>query len=161
MCARIAEKFEAVSLWAGQRVLMAKNNARGIFFKAPGADKTAASATLVRAGNRKFLRVCVKRRRSILDDQVLRFPILERGGGAGIDIVAGAVTGIFAALFDGDEIGGVGVVILLLHFRGNFVVGLGEDILKWRELRIVAECAKRENLGHEISDSNFEYNGNI
>src|SRR5882757_7935944 len=161
MGARVAEKFEAVSLWAGQRVLMAENNARGIFFETTGADKAAASAPFSRARHCEFLRVRVKRRQRILGDQVLRFPIVERGGGAGINIVARAVTGIFAALFDGDEIGWVGVVIFLLHFHGNFVVGLSEDVLKWRELRIVAECAKRENLDHEISDSNFKYNGNI
>src|SRR5256885_15282935 len=161
MCARVAEKFEAVSLWTGQRVLMTENNARGIFFETPRTNKSAARAPFSRARHGEFLRVRVKRRRSILSDQVLRFPIVERGGGAGINIVARAVTGIFAALFDGDEIGRVGVVIFLLHFRRNFVVGLGEDVLKWRELRIVAECAKRENLGHEISKSNFEYNGKI
>src|SRR5256885_6881021 len=161
MCARIAEKFEAVSLWAGQRVLVAENNARGIFFETPRTDKSAARPPFSRARHGEFLRVRVKRWRSILRDQVLPFPILERGGGAGIDIVARAITGIFAPFFDGDQIGRVGVVIFLLHFRRNFVVGLGEDILKWRELRIVAECAKRENLGHEISKSNFEYNGNI
>src|SRR5882757_5613164 len=99
MCARVAEKFEAVSLWTGQRVLVAENNARGIFFKTPRTDKSAARAPFSRARHSEFLRVRVKRGRSVLRDQILRFPILERGGGAGIDIVARAVTGIFAALF--------------------------------------------------------------
>src|SRR5438876_4689088 len=104
MCARVAEKFEAVSLWAGEGVLMAENNACGIFFKTAGADKSAASAAFRSAGNRKFLRVGVEGRRGVLDDCVFRFPVFEGGGGARINVVAGAVAGIFASFFDGDKI---------------------------------------------------------
>ena len=48
------------------------------------------------------------------------------------------------------------VVILLLHFRGDFVVRLREDALKRRDLRIVAERTKGEDLSHGFSGSYFD-----
>ena len=84
---RVAKEFEAVDLGTGESLLVAKNHAGGIFFEPAGADKAAADAALLRAGDRVFLRVSIEGRRRILPQNATANPVGERGGGASVDVV--------------------------------------------------------------------------
>ena len=57
MRARVAEKFQAIGLGAGQRVLVAEDDACRVVLKLPEADEAAARAAERGAGNSELLRI--------------------------------------------------------------------------------------------------------
>src|SRR5580704_4881405 len=113
--------------------------------------RSSRRSAFVGSGHGIFLRVSVKRRSRVLKDDMLANPIFERGRRARVDIVLRRVAWIRPALFHGDQVVRVGGVIFFLHGERNFVVGLRQDAVKRRALRVVAKRAKRVNLGHEFS----------
>ena len=72
--AGVAQKFEAIGLGAGERVLVAEDDACGIVFEFAGANEAAASALLAGSGHGVFLRIGVERRDGILHDDVFADP---------------------------------------------------------------------------------------
>src|SRR4029077_15661923 len=109
--ARVAQELEAVGLGTGERLLVTEDDAGGIVFELAGADEAAARALLAAAGHGVFLGVGVKRGRGILRDDIVANPMFERVGVAGVDVILGRIIGIGAALFDGDQVVGVGGII--------------------------------------------------
>jgi len=81
-------------------LLVAKNNAGGIILELAGADKAAARAALVSAGNGVFLSVCVERIGGILHHNVIADPVLQRGGRSRVNVVLRGVVRKNAALLD-------------------------------------------------------------
>src|SRR5205085_23252 len=143
---RVAKKFEAVSLRPGKSLFVAEDHAGGIIFELACANEAASRAALFRAWDGIFLGISVERWRGILPHDAVRHPSGECGSGTRIDVVLRRVVGMTAALFNSNEVVGIGGVILLLHGRRNFVVRLGEDTFKRGACGIVAEGAKRKNL---------------
>jgi len=153
---RVAEEFEAVGLRAGERVLVAKDNAGGIFLEFSRANETAASKTLLSVGDGVLLCVGVEAGARVGDNDLFADPALQRVGRAGVNIffdfsighAGGRVAGKDAALFDGDEVVRVGGVILVLHGGGDFVVRLGENAVVGDFAGVVAVRGKGVDLGH-------------
>ena len=153
--AGVAKEFEAIGFGAGEGVLVAEDDAGGIFLELAGADEAAAGAALVGAGNGVFLGVGVEAVGVVLLDDSCVDPGLQGGLGAGVDVVFGIVVGENTALFYGDQIVGVGGVVALLGGGGDFVVGLGEDAVEGDFVGVVAKGAKGVDLSHEVSGENF------
>ena len=73
-------------------------------------------------------------------------------GGAGVDVVgplAGGqellrfgVAGLVFAEYDADQVVGAGLVVAILHGRGDLVVGLGDDVFHLDAGGIVTEGAE-------------------
>src|SRR5256885_1145162 len=153
MRAGVTKKLEPVGFWAGQGVLVPEHDAGGIVLQLAGPDETAASAAFAGAWDGVFLGIGVEGGRGILDDNVTADPLLQRGGGASIDVILRRIVRERAALFDGDQVVRVGSVIALLHGRRNFVVWLRKDAIETNARGIETEGAKGLNLGHGISGS--------
>ncbi len=149
----VAEEFEAVGLGAGERVLVAEDDAGGILLELAGTDEAAARESLLRSRHGVLLRVGVEAGARVWDDDLFADPALQSGGRAGVDVffvgrASRRVAGEDAALFDGDQVVRVGGVILVLHGRGDFVVRLGEDEVVSDFASVVAVGGKRVDLSH-------------
>jgi hypothetical protein len=155
MCARVAKEFEAVRLGTGESVLVPENDSSGVVLEFACADETAASELQSRSGDSVFLGVGIKGRDRILYDDAFADPALQRGCGAGVNVVLRRVLREDAAFFDGDEIMRIRRVIAFLHGGGDLVVGLREDSFERDALGIVAKSLEGMNLGHVVSGGVF------
>ena len=76
----------------------------------------------------------------------------------GEELLRLGVAGLVLAEDDADEVVGAGLVVALLHLRGDLVVGLGDDVLHVDAGGVVAEGAEGIDAGHvgvgllEVSD---------
>ena len=148
---RVAEQFETVGFGARKGVFVTEDDAGGIVFEMADADEATAGAAETGAGDGEFLGVGVEGGRGVLLDDVLGDPGVEAGGGAGVDVVLRGVIAVDAAFFDGDEVVGIGGVILVLHGGSNFVVRLREDAVEGSDAGVVAESSEGLNQGHGVS----------
>src|SRR6202030_2822786 len=85
--ASLAKQFETARFGTGKRVLVAENDASGIFLEPARTDEAAARAGFAAAGNGEFLRVGVESWRGILQDDAITNPLFHFGFGTGVNIV--------------------------------------------------------------------------
>src|SRR6266568_4158066 len=148
----VPQKFQAVRLRPGKRMLVPENDTRRILLQFPRADESAARAAFFGARYGVFLRVRIKSRRRILRQDILANPLLQRRRRSRVNIILRRIPGISPAFLHGYQVVRVRGVIFFLHRRRNFVVGLRQDAVERGERGVVAKSAKGINLGHEFSE---------
>ncbi len=132
------EEGEAVGFVLGEGLFVAVDDLVGVVVEVAEGDEAAAFADLVGMGDGVGLGVAVEGGLGLFAEDVFFAPGFEGLGGAGVDVVgllAGGeevlgfgVAGEVFAEDDADEVVGAGVVVALLHLRGDLVVGLGDDV---------------------------------
>src|SRR5262249_44501560 len=75
-------------------------------------------------------------------------PIPKALGCAGVDVVAVAVAGFGFPQDDPDQVIGAAPVILLLHFRADLVIGLGDNRSQRAARRVITPRLKRKYFSH-------------
>ena len=132
----------------------------GVVVEVAEGDEAAALLDLIGVGDGVGLGVAVEGWFGLFAEDVVLAPVFEGLGGAGVDVVgllAGGeevlglgVAGEVFAEDDADEVVGAGVVVALLHLRGDLVVGLGDDVFHMDAGDVVAECAEGVDTGHAV-----------
>ncbi len=142
------EQVQAVGLGLGQSLLVTKDDSVGIVFHAAQGNESATLQCGRGSRSGKALRIDVDRGLGILQKNSLPAPVAEEGRGAAINVVAIGVASLVLAEDQADQVVGAGGVIAILRLRGDLVVGLGHDGGRSHTLRIVAEGAERDDVGH-------------
>ena len=131
----MAEELEAVGLGPAECLLVAVDDAGFVVFNLAQGDEPFARAALFRSRYCVLLEVHinaglgVRRQHAGLDGGV------EPLGGAGVDVV-GFGRGLALAELEANQVVRAERVVSLLHFRGDLVVGLGDEAFQ-RRARLV------------------------
>src|ERR1700730_16090303 len=135
-------------------MFVTKNHAGGILFQLTKSNKAMTRGALPSSWDGKFLGVSVEGWRGVLDHDTFLNPVVHCSSGTRVDIVASIVGGKRASLFHGNQIVRISGIVFTLHFGRNFVVRLGENLLKRHSFWVVTKSAKGLKLGHEVSGIN-------
>ena len=154
------EEGEAVGFVLGEGLLVAVDDFVGVVVEVAQGNEAAAGSYFLRAGDGVGLGVAVEGGLGFLAEDFLAAPGGEGFGGTGVDVLGDlafweggegvGVGGLFFAQDDADEVVFGAVVVGLLHFRGDFVVGLGDDVFHADFVGVVAEGFEGVNAGHEV-----------
>ncbi len=143
------EEGEAVGLVLGESLLVAVDDFVGVVVELAEADEPAALTNFFGAGDLVGLGVAEEGGLGLFLEDAFGAPLVERGGGAGVDVFA--VFGVGGELFaedHADEVVGARLVVAVLHFGGDFVVGLSDNVSHVHERGVVTEGAERVKAGH-------------
>ena len=103
------------------------------------------------AGNLESLRVEIKAGLRIGHQNTFGLPLLQGSSGARVHVLLVIVAGLRLAQNHAHQVIRAGCVILLLHCRGDFVVGLGHNIGGRHLRRVIPQSLKRKNICHKSS----------
>src|SRR5690349_12254004 len=126
---------------------MPKNYVCGIVFDPAQRDEAFTLQFRALARNSKPLRIHVDGWLWILHQRAFPAPIAKIGCCAGVNVVVRRVRFAFSQN-DPHQIVRVGTVITFLHRRRNLVVWLGDAMSRIHSPGVIAESAKRLNVGH-------------
>ncbi len=74
----------------------------------------------------------------------------EGVGGAGVDVLDLGIVLEVLAEDDANQVVGAGLVVAILHGRGDLVVGLGDDVFHVDAGGVVAKGAEGVDTGHAV-----------
>ena len=144
----------------GEGLFMAVDDLVGVVVEVAEGYEAAALADFVGVGDCVGLGVAVEGWFGLFAEDAVLAPVFEGFGGAGVDVVgllAGGqellglgVAGEVFAEDDADEVVGAGVVVALLHLRGDLVVGLGDDVFHLDASGVVTEGAEGVDASHAV-----------
>jgi len=151
-----AQQVEPVGLRLGQRLLVPEHDARGVFLDPAECDEAppfgprlgSENASWSAFRNSERLGISVDRRLGIPSQNAGLAPVLERRCRSRIDVPVVAVPRQAFSENNPHQVIRTGLVVAFLHCRGDFVVGLGHNLLDRHALGIVAPSLKWRNECH-------------
>src|ERR1051326_2237190 len=143
-----AKQVEAVLAGLGEGLLVAEDNPVSVIVQAAQRDNAATLGHVARARYRKRLGIDEDSRSFIFCQKTGRAPVVKIFGSASINIKRRGIGFTGLAQNDANQVVRAALVIGGLHFRRDFVIGLGQHVFQLHLLGIVTKSLKWNDFSH-------------
>src|SRR5437660_2071093 len=144
----VAEQLQPVFTGLGMGLLVPEDHLVGVVMHLSQCNEAAPLGHVMVAGSRECLGIEVYRRFRVLFQDAACPPVMQVFGCTGIDVEPRTIGLPGAPQDDADQVMLAQFVVLVLHLRGNLVIGLRDHVPNANLVRVVTKCFEGDYLCH-------------